>query len=92
MTTPTPVRVLIQHALTGEWLHTALPVTDLEYGPELSGPGSLTGTLAPHLVASNASIEIASAIVKPPVSVPRTPDRCAPQPRALPMSSARTRR
>ena len=54
--TPLPSRVLVQHALTGEWLHTALPVTDLEYGPELSGPGTLTGTLAPHLLASNTAL------------------------------------
>ncbi|MCX5000982.1 hypothetical protein [Streptomyces longwoodensis] len=49
-------RVLTQHALTGEWLSTALPLTDLEYGPELSGPGSLTGTLTPRLVASNPTL------------------------------------
>jgi hypothetical protein len=47
---------LTQHALTGEWLSTALPVTDLEYGPELSGPGSLTGTLTPRLIASNPTL------------------------------------
>lgn len=44
-------RVLTQHALTGEWLTHALPLRDLEYGPELNGPGSLTGTLSPKLVA-----------------------------------------
>jgi hypothetical protein len=44
---------MVQHALTGAWLHTALPVTDLEYGPELSGPGDLRGRLSPKLVASN---------------------------------------
>jgi hypothetical protein len=49
-------RVLTQHALTGEWLSTALPVTELEYGPELSGPGTLTGTLSPRLVASNLTL------------------------------------
>jgi hypothetical protein len=51
-----PYRVLTQHALTGEWLSTALPVTNLEYGPELSGPGTLTGTLTPRLVASNPTL------------------------------------
>lgn len=56
MTAPIPDRVLTQHALTGEWLSTALPVTDLEYGPELSGPGSLTGRLSPRLVASNLTL------------------------------------
>ncbi|MGW0948437.1 hypothetical protein ACWD4O_38600 [Streptomyces sp. NPDC002623] len=56
MTVTPPVRVLTQHALTGEWLSTALPVVDLEYGPELSGPGSLTGKLSPRLVSSNPSL------------------------------------
>lgn len=56
MSVPVPDRVLTQHALTGAWLSTALPVTDLEFGPELSGPGSLTGTLSPRLVASNPTL------------------------------------
>jgi hypothetical protein len=51
-----PVRVLTRHALTGAWLSTALPVTDLEYGPELSGPGELRGTLSPRLVSSNPTL------------------------------------
>jgi hypothetical protein len=51
-----PYRVLTQHALTGEWLSTALPITELEYGPEVSGPGSLTGTLTPKLLASNPTL------------------------------------
>lgn len=51
----TPDRVLTQHALTGEWLTLALPVADLEYGPELSGPGSLSGKLSPRLVAQHPS-------------------------------------
>lgn len=56
MTAPVPDRILTQHALTGEWLSTALPLTELEYGPELNGPGSLTGTLAPRLLASNPTL------------------------------------
>lgn len=48
-----PDRVLTQHALTGAWLATALPVVDLEYGDELNGPGSLTGRLSPRLLSSN---------------------------------------
>lgn len=56
MTVAPPVRVLTRHALTTEWLSTALPVTDLEYGPELSGPGELRGTLSPRLVASHPSL------------------------------------
>lgn len=51
-----PDRVLTQHALTGEWLSLALPVTDLEYGDELSGPGSLTGTISPRLLAQNPTL------------------------------------
>ena len=56
MTVTPPVRVLTQHAVTGEWLSTALPVQDLEYGPEVSGPGSLTGRLSPRLVSSNPTL------------------------------------
>ena len=51
-----PIRVLTQHALTGEWLATALPLTSLEYGPELSGPGELRGTLSPRMLASNPTL------------------------------------
>lgn len=47
----TPDRVLTQHALTGEWLSLSLPLTDLEYGSELNGPGSLSGRLAPRLLS-----------------------------------------
>lgn len=53
---PNNLRVLTRHAVTGEWLSKALPLTDLEYGPELSGPGSLAGTLTPHLVHSNSTL------------------------------------
>ncbi|GGX36786.1 hypothetical protein [Streptomyces noursei] len=42
-------RYLTQHALTGEWLSPHLPLTDVEFGPELNGPGHLRGTLAPRL-------------------------------------------
>lgn len=52
MTAPVPDRVLTQNALTGEWLSTALPVTELEYGNELNGPGSLSGKLSPRLLTS----------------------------------------
>jgi hypothetical protein len=51
-----PDRVLTQNALTGAWLSMALPVTDLEYGDELNGPGSLSGKLSPRLVASNPAL------------------------------------
>jgi hypothetical protein len=56
VTAAPPVRVLTRHALTKQWLSTALPVTDLEYGPEVSGPGELSGTLSPRLVASHPSL------------------------------------
>ncbi|MFI1161355.1 hypothetical protein [Streptomyces sioyaensis] len=49
-------RVLTQHALTGQWLSKALPLTDIEYGDELNGPGSLSGTLKPHLLSSNPTL------------------------------------
>jgi len=53
---PIPDRVLTQNALTGAWLSTALPVGDLEYGYELNGPGSLSGTLEPRLLAANPTL------------------------------------
>lgn len=56
MTAPIPDRVLTQNAVTGEWLSTALPLNDLEYGDELNGPGSLSGKLSPRLLASNPAL------------------------------------
>lgn len=53
---PSVDRVLTQHALTGAWQSMALAVGDLEYGPELNGPGSLSGKLSPRLVAQQPSI------------------------------------
>lgn len=52
----TGTRILTQHALTGEWLSPALPLTDREYGDELNGPGSLSGKLSPRLVAQNPTL------------------------------------
>lgn len=49
-------RILTQNALTGEWLATALPLTELEYGDELNGPGSLSGKLAPRLVSQSPTL------------------------------------
>ncbi|MFF8250073.1 hypothetical protein [Streptomyces griseus] len=54
--TPAPYRVLTQHALTGEWLAHALPVGGLEYGDELNGPGSLSGTLSPRLISQSPTL------------------------------------
>ncbi|MEV4741566.1 hypothetical protein [Streptomyces sp. NPDC049555] len=42
-------RYLTQHALTGEWLSYNLPLTDVEFGPQLNGPGHLRGELSPRL-------------------------------------------
>ncbi|WP_329126009.1 hypothetical protein [Streptomyces sp. NBC_01353] len=50
------LRVLTRHALTGAWLSYALPLQDLEYGPELNGPGVLTGRLAPRLLAQQPTL------------------------------------
>ncbi|MFJ9617828.1 hypothetical protein [Streptomyces noursei] len=40
-------RYIAAHAATGEVLHWNLPLTDVEFGPEKSGPGSLSATLNP---------------------------------------------
>jgi hypothetical protein len=48
-------RYWTQHALTGVMLHPALPLTDVEFGNELNGPGELRGTLTPRFVRANAS-------------------------------------
>jgi hypothetical protein len=57
-------RYFTQHALTGEVLHPALPLSGVDFGSELNGPGSLTGTLAPHWLRANADvIEPAVALI-----------------------------
>lgn len=48
-------RYWTQHPLTGQQLHPALPLSGVEFGNELNGPGSLRGTLAPKFVKANAS-------------------------------------
>lgn len=48
-------RYWTQHPLTGQQLHPALPLTGVEFGNELNGPGTLRGTLAPRFVNANAS-------------------------------------
>ncbi|WP_274558039.1 hypothetical protein [Streptomyces spiramyceticus] len=42
-------RYLTQHALTGSLLAPDLPLSQVEFGPELSGPGSLTAVVEPRL-------------------------------------------
>lgn len=49
-------RYWTQHALTGEQLHPALPLTGVEFSNDLNGPGILTGTLKPHFVKANADL------------------------------------
>ncbi|MDQ8707862.1 hypothetical protein RCO28_36150 [Streptomyces sp. LHD-70] len=43
-------RYIAAHALTGDILHGYLPLTGVECGPELNGPGSLSATLEPGLM------------------------------------------
>lgn len=42
-------RYLTLHALTGTVLAWDLPLTEVEFGPELCGPGSFTGVIEPRL-------------------------------------------
>ncbi|MEW2402122.1 hypothetical protein [Streptomyces sp. NPDC046862] len=49
-------RYFTQDALTGEVLHPALPLSDVEFGNELNGPGSFSATLVPRWAAANASV------------------------------------
>lgn len=46
-------RYFTQDALTGAILHSALPLTDVEFGNELNGPGSFSATLAPRWAKAN---------------------------------------
>ncbi|MGW7572375.1 hypothetical protein [Streptomyces sp. NPDC054765] len=45
-------RYIVARAETGEVLHWNLPLTEVEFGPEISGPGSFSGTLAPTFARS----------------------------------------
>lgn len=49
-------RYFAQHALTGEILHPALPLSGVEFGNELNGPGSFSATLAPKWAAANGDL------------------------------------
>ncbi|MFM9373281.1 hypothetical protein [Streptomyces sp. Da 82-17] len=46
-------RYFTQHALTGAILHPALPLTDVEFGNELNGPGHFRATVAPRWARAN---------------------------------------
>lgn len=52
----TGYRYIAQHALTGSILAPDLPLSDVEYGPELNGPGSLTAKVAPRLARSRPEV------------------------------------
>ncbi|MFB7500413.1 hypothetical protein ACFC09_38035 [Streptomyces sp. NPDC056161] len=45
-------RYILARAATGEVLNWNLPLTEVEFGPEKSGPGSLTATLTPPFAPS----------------------------------------
>ncbi|MGW2860975.1 hypothetical protein [Streptomyces sp. NPDC001205] len=49
---PSGYRYFAQHLLTGEILASDLPLSDVEFGPELNGPGSFTGKLSPRFARS----------------------------------------
>ncbi|MER6092459.1 hypothetical protein [Streptomyces bluensis] len=49
-------RYFAQHALTGDILHPALPLSEVEFGNELNGPGSFSATLAPKWAQANADL------------------------------------
>lgn len=49
-------RYIAAHALTGDILHWNLPLTGVECGPELNGPGSLNATLEPGLEQETAEL------------------------------------
>ncbi|MEU3260935.1 hypothetical protein ABZ694_24635 [Streptomyces albidoflavus] len=55
MTARSRWRYFTRNALTGAVLHPALPLAEVEFGAELNGPGSLSGTLSPRWVKANTS-------------------------------------
>ena len=44
-------RYLAQNIVTGEWLHTNLPLSGVEIEEELSGPGGINGSIKPELLS-----------------------------------------
>ena len=49
-------RYIVRDILTGQVLTWNLPLVDVSYGPELNGPGALTGRLSPRFVASDPQV------------------------------------
>ncbi|MDX3175191.1 hypothetical protein PV382_23360 [Streptomyces scabiei] len=49
-------RYFTQHALTGQVLHPALPLSGVEFGNELNGPGSFSATISPRWLKANPDV------------------------------------
>ncbi|MFD4397195.1 hypothetical protein [Kitasatospora sp. NPDC058478] len=47
---------MLADALTDEVLHPALPLQDVEFGPQLDGPGAFKGVLKPRFVKANPAL------------------------------------
>ncbi|MFJ2780297.1 hypothetical protein [Kitasatospora sp. NPDC087315] len=60
-------RYVLADALTDVVLHPALPLQDVEFGPQLDGPGSLKATLKPRFVKANPQLLSKGSTVVYPV-------------------------
>jgi hypothetical protein len=49
-------RYFTQHALTGEVLHPALPLSNVQFGNELNGPGEFSALLSPRWLNANPDV------------------------------------
>ncbi|NUK18289.1 hypothetical protein [Streptomyces lunaelactis] len=57
-------RYIVARAATGEVLHWNLPLTEVEFGPEMSGPGSLSATLSPTFARPlNDMLDAGNAVI-----------------------------
>ncbi|WP_344531045.1 hypothetical protein, partial [Streptomyces rectiviolaceus] len=56
-------RYFTQDPLTGEVLHSALPLSGVDFGNELNGPGSFSATLAPRWAAANIDSLMPGALI-----------------------------
>ncbi|MCR8573071.1 hypothetical protein [Streptomyces sp. Isolate_219] len=57
-------RYIVARAATGEILHWNLPLSEVEFGPEISGPGSLSATLSPTFARSlNDMLDAGNAVI-----------------------------
>ncbi|MFG2677059.1 hypothetical protein [Streptomyces sp. NPDC048445] len=48
-------RYFTTHPLTGAVLHPALPLSNVEFGSEVNGPGSFTATISPRWLSANVT-------------------------------------